>query len=307
MSRAPSSGAPLRPEARAAAADRTGQPRIVLHVLGDGDLPRLAVADLAIDPLQQAPAVGQVGARIVVASVDVTDPSGGVEPQAVAAALLQPAQRVVADVLAHFAAAVVGAGIAPRRIAAPVVVEIDAALPVGAPAVELPEVEVGRAEMVVDDVVDDGDAARMRRVDQAPQAVGTAIRAFDRENVGRVVAPRLVAGKLVGRQQLDDVDAEIGDVVELADHRVEVAAAVGRAGIETEAADVQLVDHHLVPRRRRIARDAGDRPGLGQDAVADRVGERPRIGIVLPQRPRNAGIAQHELVLVTDRDAGHVA
>ena len=41
--------------------------------------------------------------------------------------------------------------------------------------------------MVVDDVVDDGDAARVRRIDQAPQAVGAAIRAFDSKNIGRIV------------------------------------------------------------------------------------------------------------------------
>src|SRR5689334_13466306 len=134
------SRAPLRAEASAAIADRARQPRIVLHVLGDGDLPRLAAADLAVDPLQERPAVGQVGARIVIAAVDVADPPGRVEAQAVAPGLLEPAQRIVADVLAHRAAAVVGPRIAPRRLSPPVVVEVDAALPVLAPAVELPEI-----------------------------------------------------------------------------------------------------------------------------------------------------------------------
>src|SRR5262249_55888301 len=147
-------GAPLRAEAGATGADRAGDPRIVLHVLGDGEFPRLALAHLAVDPLQQAPAVRQVAARIAVAAQHLADPAGGVEAQAGAAALLQPAQRIVADVLAHLAAAVVGPRVAPRRLPAPVVVEVDAAPPVLAPAVELPEVEVARAEMVVDDVVD---------------------------------------------------------------------------------------------------------------------------------------------------------
>ena len=107
----------------------TGQPRIVLHVLGDYQLPRLPVVDFAVDPLQQAPAVREVGARIVVASVDISDPSGGVEAQAVAAALLQPAQRVVADECGPRPGRS-RAGCRPRAFS-PVVVEIDAALAVG--------------------------------------------------------------------------------------------------------------------------------------------------------------------------------
>src|SRR5262249_1945066 len=123
-------GAPLRAEPRAAAIDRPREPRIVLHVLGDRDLPRLALADITVDPLQQIPAIGQVGARIVIAPVPVADPSGGSEPQAVAATPPQPPQRIVTNVLPHLVAPVVGARIAPRRLPAPIVVEIDPALAV---------------------------------------------------------------------------------------------------------------------------------------------------------------------------------
>ena len=82
----------------------------------------------------------------------------------------QPVERVVADELADLAAAVVGPGVAPRRRRAPVVVEVDAALAVLGPAVELPEVEVARAEVVVDDVEDHGDAALVGGFDERLEA-----------------------------------------------------------------------------------------------------------------------------------------
>ena len=124
--------APLRAESGAARALRFGHPLVVLHVLGDGELPGLARLHLAIDPLQQAPALGQVGAS------GVADVVGGIEAQPVATMLLQPEQGIVAQELTHLATAVIGARIAPRGATAPVVVEVDAAGAVLAPAVELP-------------------------------------------------------------------------------------------------------------------------------------------------------------------------
>src|SRR5215467_8120560 len=50
-------GPPLRSEAGAAVVHGPGQPSVVLHVFGNRDLPWLAIADLGVDPLHQAPAV----------------------------------------------------------------------------------------------------------------------------------------------------------------------------------------------------------------------------------------------------------
>src|SRR6266849_5837528 len=84
-----------------------GDPFVVLHVLSYRDLPRLPGAHLVVHPLQQAPAVRNIGTGIVVAAPDVADPADGVEPQTVAMALLEPAQDIVAQELAHLAAAVI--------------------------------------------------------------------------------------------------------------------------------------------------------------------------------------------------------
>lgn len=71
--------------------------------------------------------------------------------------------------------------------------------------------------MLVDHVVDDGDAALVSRIDQPAQAVRTAVAFLDREDVGGVVAPGDIAGEFVGRHELDRAHAEIAQVVELRD------------------------------------------------------------------------------------------
>jgi len=78
----------LRAEAGAPHALIFGYVFVVLHVLGDGDFPRLARLDLAVNPLQQTPAIRDVVVRIVVVSVNVANPAGGVEAQPITLMLL---------------------------------------------------------------------------------------------------------------------------------------------------------------------------------------------------------------------------
>ena len=63
--------------------------------------------------------------------------------------------------------------------------------------------------MVVDDVEDDGEPARVGGVDEAAQAVGAAVRLLRREPVDAVVAPVARAGEAGDRQDLDGGDAEL--------------------------------------------------------------------------------------------------
>ena len=126
-----------------------------------------------------------------------------VEAQAVAAELLEPGQRAVAQERADLAAAVVRPGRAPGRVGALVVVEVDPAAVALGPAVEPPQVEVRRAEVVVDDVDDHGDPVRVGVADEPLERVRPAVAGLDREQVRRVVAPRDVAGELERRHHLD--------------------------------------------------------------------------------------------------------
>ena len=78
----------------------------------------------------------------------------------------------------------------------------------------------------------------MRGVDQRLQVVRRAIAAVGRERQHAVVAPVALAGKIVDRHQLDGGDAQRGEVGQGCLHAVEAA----------QSADMQLVEHRLVPR-----------------------------------------------------------
>ena len=160
--------------------------------------------------------------------------------------------------------------------------------------------------MVVDDVKNHRDAAGMRSVDEPAETVRSAVTLLDREDEGGVIAPGNVAGEFIGRHHLNGVDAEILEIVELADDAVEVAAPVRAGRVEQKAADMQLVDHQFVPRWGRIIGALPDIVRLGDDAVADRIGHRAGVGIVLPQERGAVGVRDDEFVLIVDLRARHV-
>src|SRR5581483_869032 len=131
-------GVPLRAEAGAAVIHALREARVVLQVLGDGDLAGEALADVLVQLLQEAPAVVQLGGA---GAVDRADVQGRVAAQPVHVVLVEPHQGVVAQELAHLGPAVVGARVAPGGAGALVIVEVDTAQPVAMPAVEAPQVE----------------------------------------------------------------------------------------------------------------------------------------------------------------------
>src|SRR5688572_15182074 len=91
-------GVPLRAKPRAAAAGVPGDPLVVLQILGDDELPRLPAANLAVDALEQSPAVRQIATRIAVVPADVTNEAHRVEAQPIDMIFVQPVERIVADV-----------------------------------------------------------------------------------------------------------------------------------------------------------------------------------------------------------------
>ncbi len=141
--------------------------------------------------------VGLVGERV-----------HGVEPESVDVEVAQPGQRAVEDVAAH--------------LGRPLAVEVDQRSPgvltlgleVGT---EQRQVVARRAEMVVDDVLDDTQSGGVGGVDEALVRRRAAVLLVDCRPQHAVVAPVVGAVEGVDRQQLDQVDAECDEVVELLD------------------------------------------------------------------------------------------
>ena len=96
-----------------------------------------------------------------------------------------------------------------------------------------------RAEVVVHDVEEDGDAAGMRGVDKLLEPLRAAVRLMDSKPVDAVVAPVSGSGEGLQRHEFDGVDAQLGEVVQLLNH-----AGEGAGG--GEGAHVELVNHHVL-------------------------------------------------------------
>ena len=94
--------------------------------------------------------------------------------------------------------------------------------------------------MVVDDVEENHQPGVVRGVDQAFQPLGPAIGDVRRIEQHAVIAPAARAGELRHGAELDGRHADVGEVLEMIADAVEGAAP-------REGADVQLVEHRLVP------------------------------------------------------------
>src|SRR5882724_2901884 len=128
-------GVPLRTEACSADISLLGNPLVILQIFGDRDLPRLRGAKFIVDPLQEAPAITQVVA------IDAADVAHRIETQTIQTVFIQPKEGIVAKVMPHFRPTVIRTGIAPGRVRAVVIIEINAASVILiAPTVEAPEI-----------------------------------------------------------------------------------------------------------------------------------------------------------------------
>src|SRR6266498_1370347 len=128
-----------------------------------------------------------------------------VEAKAVETIVLEPMQRVADGEGADLWNAIVD-GMSPRRVSAGEECRRIAV-----------EVVTLRAEMVVDDVEENHEPARMRFVDQRPQIVGPTIGAVGRIEQDAVITPISAACKIGNRHQLDCGYSGLNEVIELVD------------------------------------------------------------------------------------------
>ena len=159
----------------------------------------------------------------------------GVEAEPVEAVLLQPMPRVVQEQVADAARAVVVEvhGLPPRRLVLR-----------GEHGTECGDVGAVRAEVVVDDVEEHGEALGVGRVHEPAQVAGAAVGVGRRVEGGAVVAPPALAGEVGERQELDGRYAEVCQVPQ------PLADAVERALLR-ERPDVELVHDEVFQHGRR--------------------------------------------------------
>ena len=202
----------------------------------------------------------------------------GVEAEPVEVVVPQPHPGVIDDERAHL----VGSRL----------VEVDRRAPRG--QVRVGEVRpergqpVARADVVVDDVQVDGQAARVAGVHEALERVRPAVGLVHRPQADSVVPPAVIAGERGHRHQLHHRNAEIGQVVKPPDRGVQ-------RPLRGERADVQLVDHRA---GRRRAPPASVRPGERRVVVGPAPAGRTR------RLPGRAGVGQRLAAVKPERVVG---
>ena len=149
----------------------------------------------------------------------------GVEAQSIDMEHLEPAQRRTQDELADL----VGVGF----------VQVHRLSPRGGTFGEIRavvgKVVARRAEMVVHRVDDHAEPPQVAGIDEPREGVGTSVGLLHRVPADAVVAPVVGAVEGVDRHQLDKIHADVHQVVQFGDRRIE--GAVG-----SERADVQFID-----------------------------------------------------------------
>ena len=164
-----------------------------------------------------------------VAGAGVLERVHGVDPEAVDVEVLLPNAHIVEDVIAH----PVGAE----------VIQVDLLAPRGGTGgedlEELGQVVPGWAQVVVDDVQHDGQVALVAGIHEALQADRPAVLLLGRVPGHAVVAPVARAVEPVDGQDLDGVDAQLGERIQVLDRGLEGA-------LRGEGADVHLVEHGVL-------------------------------------------------------------
>jgi len=157
----------------------------------------------------------------------ILDGLDGIEAEAVEVILAQPVEGVFDDEAADVRAAgvVVIDGIAPGSFVAG-----------GEVGPEPREVISLIAEVVVDDIEEDGEAALVSRIDKAAKGGGASVIGLHGVEANTVIAPVAGTGDGVDGHEFDGGDAEVAEVIEALDGGVE-------GGSGGEGADVEFVEN----------------------------------------------------------------
>ena len=130
----------------------------------------------------------------------------------------EPHRDVVKDELAYFRPPVVGSS-APRRIAALVIIKIDAAAIILTPAVKAPQISIA-VKMVVYNVENDADTVLMAGAHEFHQSMPSAEHTFDAKNMIWRITPTVAKRHARDRHKFNNIDAEIAQVIKFFNRRI---------------------------------------------------------------------------------------
>ncbi len=231
--------APLRAQTVAARLGTANHLRIVEVALGDHDQP---AAELPFETVDRAPELlEEVQRRLVVEGMN------RVHAQPVGMIVAQPHTRVINEETSNFIAsrAVEVDGRAPGRSVA-----------LGEIGAELVEVVSLGAEVVVNDIYEDGEPLPMRRIDEPLDPVRATVSLVRGEEVDPVVSPPPRSGGGGKRHELHVGHAQVDEVVQSSGRRLErsfVGEGAGMKFVNERAGERHLLKPRITPPERIVA------------------------------------------------------
>ncbi len=140
-------------------------------------------------------------------AIDCADIEGGIKSQPINVKLIQPHQHIIPDKLPDFGVSVIRSGRAPGGNSPLVVVKIDAPIFTFMPAVKTPKVQVSGSKMVINHILYYRKPGFMGFFYKMFVGIGTAISAFDCENVSWIVSPGIITREFSNWHYLDYINA----------------------------------------------------------------------------------------------------
>src|SRR4030065_973204 len=160
--------------------------------------------------------------------------------------LLEPHQSVIAQILAPSAPTIIGARLAPGCLGAMVIVEVDSTFLVFAPTVKLPQIKIGGAKVVVDNINDDSNTMLMGRLHKSLECIRPTVNTLNGKGMRWLVAPRKVARKLRDRHHFHAINTQLLKVGQFFNGTIQRAWM--SLFFNVKSADVHLVNDKLIPR-----------------------------------------------------------
>ena len=148
--------------------------------------------------------------------------------------------------MTNFRSAVIRTCVAPGCLRPPVIVKIDSSLVVFIPTVKLPQAQIAGAEVIVNNIENNGHVVFVGRADEFLEGRWSPVLAFNGKNQSRIVSPRKPPSKLHRRHHFNGVDPEISKVGKLFDGFIKISRQDFRWVIKS--ADVQFIDDQFMQR-----------------------------------------------------------
>jgi SAM-dependent methyltransferase len=144
------------------------------------------------------------------------------------------------------------------------------------------------------------------RLKRRAEPVRPSILFFDCEDVSGIVSPRSISLEFSGGHDFNRIDPQVLQIIELRCGRSEGSARSWQSLVDRKRANVQFVDHHLIPSWGCVGSFGILRIARSYEAGAARCLECSAVRINMGEHRSRRGVRNQVAVLLADHRSGHV-